>query len=221
MQKLSDYLIDNWGALVARLNGAGNYVPGFALRLILFWEYLEAGLMKLNGDNWFGSIKSFPFPFDRIPADFSWFIATWFEIIGAFALLLGLFTRFFSIQLMVLTVVAIAAVHWPADWSSLSELWKGYAISNKGFGNFKLPLLYLLMFLPLLFNGPGKFSLDHLLSRRFRDAPASGGVIEDRYTVGWAILAVGLPLVFVLPIVAIVALIVGAGFVFWGRAKRA
>jgi len=214
-------LMAYWDALVARLNGAGNYVTGLALRLILFWEYLESGLEKLNGSNWFSNIQSdFPFPFDIIPPDFSWFIATWFEIVGAFALLLGLFTRFFSIQLIVLTVVATAAVHWPSEWSSLSELWKGYAISDKGFGNFKLPLLYFLMFLPLLFNGPGKFSLDHLLTKWFRGARVAGAVIEDRFTVAWAILAIGLPLVFVLPGLAIVSLLIGTGFIFWGRASR-
>ncbi|MCD6061175.1 MAG: hypothetical protein K0S16_1486, partial [Moraxellaceae bacterium] len=35
-----------------------------------------------------------------------------------------------------------------------------------GFGNFKLPLLYFLMFLALLGHGPGRLSLDHLIARR-------------------------------------------------------
>ena len=80
--------------------------------------------------------------------------------------MLGLATRFFSASLIVLTIVAIAAVHWPDSWSTFAELWKGYAITDKGFGNYKLPLLYLMMFLPLLFGGAGKLSLDNFFTRR-------------------------------------------------------
>ena len=57
-------------------------------------------------------------------------------------------------------------MHWPESYSSVGELLQGYAISNKGFGNFKLPVIFLVMFLPLLFNGPGKASLDYFLRRR-------------------------------------------------------
>jgi putative oxidoreductase len=49
----------------------------------------------------------------------------------------------------------------------LSELAQGYAISNKGHGNFKLPLIYLAAFMPLLLSGAGKLSLDALLARVF------------------------------------------------------
>ncbi len=65
------------------------------------------------------------------------------------------------------TIVATAAVHWPADWSTLSDLAQGYSITNKGYGNFKLPLIYLAALVPLLLSGPGKFSLDALLARCF------------------------------------------------------
>lgn len=92
-------------------------------------------------------------------------MATFFEIVGAAALVLGLATRFFSVSLIILTIVAIASVHWPDSWNTLSELWQGYAISDKGFGNYKLPLLLLIMLLPLLFNGAGRLSVDHWLDK--------------------------------------------------------
>jgi putative oxidoreductase len=66
------------------------------------------------------------------------------------ALLLGAGTRIAAAALWVLTVVAIYAVHWPSEWSNLAELWQGYAITNDGFGNYKLPLIYLVMLLPLM-----------------------------------------------------------------------
>lgn len=153
--------------IISRLESLGPWIWPLLLRLILAYEFLEAGLGKLRGENWFAGIQDqFPFPFNIIPADISWVLATWGEILGGIALLLGIATRFFSLNLLVITVVAIAAVHWPSEWSSLTELWKGYAISDTGYGNFKLPLLFLLMLLPLIFQGGGKLSLDALLSQR-------------------------------------------------------
>ena len=95
-------------------------------------------------------------------------MATWFEIVGALALLVGLGTRFFSLSLFVLTIVAIASVHWPESWSTLAELAHGYALTDKGFGNYKLPLIFLVMLWPLMLNGAGRLSLDAWLGRRFR-----------------------------------------------------
>ncbi|MNH40832.1 hypothetical protein D3C79_1022110 [compost metagenome] len=90
----------------------------------------------------------------------------WIELIAPALLLVGLGTRFATAALMLLTLVAIAAVHWPEHWSSLSELAQGYSISDKGYGNYKLPLIYLVAAMPLLLKGAGRFSLDALLRRK-------------------------------------------------------
>lgn len=155
------YLITSW------LDSLAPTLPPLALRLLLAWEFGEAGYAKLTGENWFAGL-AFPFPFNLLPADIIWQMATWFELLGAAALLLGLATRFFSVSLIVLTVVAIASVHWPEQVSSLSDLLRGYRILDEdgdGYGNYKLPLIYLVLFLPLLFSGAGRWSLDHLLAR--------------------------------------------------------
>lgn len=154
-----------YGSSISILEKFNTWFPQLTLRLILAWEFGEAGLAKFNGENWFANL-TFPFPFNLVSPEFSWAMATYFEIIGAFALVLGLATRFFSLSLIILTIVAIASVHWPESWGTLAELWKGYAISDKGFGNYKLPLLFLIMFLPLLFGGAGKLSLDYFINRR-------------------------------------------------------
>ena len=146
------------------LNNNANQIPPLFLRLILAYEFWEAGIMKLNGENWFSHIN-FPLPFNILSNDVLWALGTWIEIIGAIALVLGLGTRFFTLSLMILTVVAINTVHWSSDWTTLSELWQGYAVTNKGHGNFKLPLIYLIMFMPLLFGGAGRWSLDYTLSK--------------------------------------------------------
>lgn len=146
----------------------GNTAPGLAPifpRLLLAYEFGEAGLEKLNGENWFADL-AFPFPFNLLPADVSWTLVTGLEIAAPVALILGLATRFFSLALMVLTVVAIAAVHWPAEWHGLAELWKGYAITDQGYGNYKLPLNYLLLLSSLVLSGSGRLGLDVWLKSR-------------------------------------------------------
>ena len=145
-------------------------LPPLVLRLALAWEFGESGYEKLVGENWFADV-TFPFPFSVLPADVSWHIATFFELAGAVALLLGLASRFFSLSLMILTVVAISAVHWPEHWNTFGELLKGYRIIDEngdGFGNYKLPVLFLVMFLPLLFGGAGKISLDYLIEKAYK-----------------------------------------------------
>lgn len=155
-----------WNTLVARLEGANETIPPLILRLIMGWEFWESGAEKLYGENWFADIQSrFPFPFDVIPANLSWGIATWFELIGAVMLWIGLGTRLFAFILLFLTFVATAAVHWPSMWNMWSDLAKGYAITDMGHGNFKLPLLFAVMLLPLIFGGGGRLSVDRLLAK--------------------------------------------------------
>ncbi|HYE35690.1 DoxX family protein [Methylocaldum sp.] len=145
--------------ITIRLDRWATTIPPLLLRLMLTYEFGEAGWMKLQGENWFADL-AFPFPFSLLPPEANWWLATGFETVGAAALLLGLATRFFSFALMVLTVVAIASVHWPSEWSTLWDLLQGYSISDQGHGNYKLPVMYLIMFLPLLFDGAGTVSLD-------------------------------------------------------------
>ena len=155
--------------IVDTLEPAGDWLALLPLRLLMAYEYGRAGLMKFNGTNWFANVQeNFPFPFNIVPVEISWFLATWTELLAGVGLALGLFTRFWAFSLIVLTVVAIAGVHWPAEWNSLAELWKGYAISDKGFGNFRIPLLFIAMLLPLVFYGGGKLSLDHILAGKIR-----------------------------------------------------
>jgi putative oxidoreductase len=184
-------IVNFYDGLTARLRSAGDWIWPLALRLILAWEFWESGIEKYHGNNWFGSLledDKFPWPFSAMSADLNWFFATWGEMVFAVMLLLGLFTRFTAFSLIVITAVATAAVHWPMEYEGLGELWKGYEISAKGgFGNYKLPLLFIIMLLPLVFHGGGKLSLDHLFlvvsGRRDR--------LDDR-TADWQSLGLGL-----------------------------
>lgn len=166
--------MDNVLALYKRsadwLDCAGKYGAGLILiRLLMAYEYGKAGLGKFNGNNWFERFQeNFIFPFNVIPVDVSWFLATWFEILGAFGILIGLFTRFWAFSLIIITIVAISGVHWPAEWSGLGELWESYRITKQdGSGNFRVPLLFIAMLLPLVVSGAGKLSLDNILAKKF------------------------------------------------------
>ena len=136
------------------LSMLGAWLSLLALRLLLAWEFWEAGVAKLQGDNWFANISDeFPFPFNLAPVGVSWFLATWTEILGALGLALGFGTRFWAAGLIILDVVAWASVH----------AGNGYNVCDNGY---KLPLIFLVMLIPLLLSGPGKFSIDHVISRR-------------------------------------------------------
>lgn len=202
-------LIELWHATVERLEGLGDVLAPLALRAVLFWEFWEAGREKFSGTNWFMNIQGqFPFPFNQVPANLSWTMATWLELLGAVALLIGLGTRFFAFSLSVLTVVAIAAVHWPSDIMGVTDLLMGYAITDKGHGNYKLPLIFLVMLLPLLLKGAGQLSVDALIARQLKcDFPIQPNA--DGYAWGALAIAVGLPGAMLLPSVGFA--LAGAG----------
>ncbi|MCF6264048.1 MAG: DoxX family protein [Xanthomonadales bacterium] len=199
-------ILKKYDDLTARLKASGDYIWPLALRLIMFWEFWEAGIGKYRGDNWFAGIPwadwqmGFPWPFNILPADINWMLATWGELIFSVLILLGLFTRFAAFSLLVITVVATAAVHWPAEWNSLAELWSGYVITAEDAGNFKLPLLFVLLLLPLIFHGGGKISLDFVLlgSRRRSQRDAITG---DLAALAAGLLVLGATTIFLLPVI--------------------
>ncbi|MGN6898245.1 HvfX family Cu-binding RiPP maturation protein, partial [Neisseria sp. P0015.S002] len=81
------------------------------LRLFAAYEFLESGLEKWNGENWFADINSqFPFPFNLLPDTVNWNLAMWAELVLPALLIVGLATRLSALGLMVVTAVAWSAV---------------------------------------------------------------------------------------------------------------
>lgn len=163
-----------WNSIVNILNPVGDWVALLPIRLLMAYEYGKAGFGKIAVENgppsWFiNTTENFPFPFNVIPPGLNWFLVSWTEVLGGVLLLFGLFTRFWAFSFIILTIVAIFGVHWPGEWSSLSELWEGYRVTRDGdSGNFRIPLLFLVMLFPLLFKGAGKASLDHLIAKHWK-----------------------------------------------------
>ncbi|PSJ81069.1 DoxX family protein [Neisseria iguanae] len=126
----------------------------FTLRLFAAYEFFEAGLEKWNGQNWFADLQdAFPFPFNLIPADLNWSLATGFELVAPILLVLGLFGRYAAFSLLVLTAVAWYAVH--------AE--NGYNVCDNGY---KMALIYCLVLLCVVLQGSGRWSADFWLKRR-------------------------------------------------------
>jgi putative oxidoreductase len=205
-----------WLALTERLDGVGEWLAPLGLRAILAWEFWQAGISKFRGSSWFGQIQSdFPFPLDHVPPALSWQAATWFELAGAMALLFGLGTRFFAFSLLVLTMVATAAVHWPAEWNSLGELALGYAIRDEGHGNFKLPLIFAVMLLPLVLRGAGSLSLDAAIAARA--GTSARRPVQDAAAWGLAGVVLGVPLFMLAPSLGSALIVAGVAVLAMDR----
>lgn len=141
--------------LYGLLDQIGSWLPQLAIRVLIAYEFWEAGVEKYKGENWFHDFAgNFPFPFNIMSPDISWFLATWTELAGSIAILVGFATRFSAASLIILDLVAWYSVH--AD--------SGYNVCSNGF---KLPLIYLVLLLPLLFSGAGKASVDHFIKNSF------------------------------------------------------
>lgn len=135
------------------------YRDGLALlilRLFLAYEFLEAGLMKYRGNNWFAGInEQFIFPFSYLSAELNWQLAMWAELLVPILLILGIFNRIGALVLMVVTVVAWASVH----------AGNGYNVCSNGY---KMALIYIVMLVPILLQGAGAWSLTQALKKRVK-----------------------------------------------------
>lgn len=122
------------------------------VRLILAYGFYEPAMKKLNSFDsvvtWFGQGLHLPFPWLNAV------MAITTEVSGVVLIFLGLMTRFISIPMMVVMVVAISTVHWS----------HGFHATNNGF---EIPLYYMIMLFVLLSHGPGKYSLDETLLKKY------------------------------------------------------
>ena len=134
------------------------WVPQLLMRLFIGYLFLETGWGKIhNLDAMAERFEGWGIP---LPA-FNAALSGYTELIGGALVLAGLFTRLASIPLVINMLVALLVVRMKKV-SGLDE-----------FVELDEPL-YGLSFLWLFFSGPGKASLDHLLSRVLRRRLARG-----------------------------------------------
>jgi putative oxidoreductase len=98
----------------------------------------------------------------------------------------------------------------------LSELFAGYVVIAKGQGNFQLPLLFAVKLLPLLFQGPGKLSLDYLLGLPLGADPAPRA-LADWGAWGLAALLLAIPFLLLIPAFGACLLVMGVALIGFQR----
>jgi len=128
-------------------------IPPLFFRIILAYGFYEPAMMKLKNFNgiveWFSGMGM---PLPKLNA----ILVTGTETAGFVLLFLGLATRLISIPLMVVMIVAVTTVH----------LGNGFEAGNNGF---EIPIYYLLMLFSLLVTGPGKISIDSLITKFYNN----------------------------------------------------
>jgi putative oxidoreductase len=127
-----------------------SYGQSFSLlvaRLTVAYGFYEPAMQKWSDissvADWLGTL-GFPLP------TLSAYLAASTELLGVAFLALGLFTRFISLPLIVVMIVAITTVH----------LANGFSAGDNGF---EVPLYYMLFLGIFASFGAGKISLDYLL----------------------------------------------------------
>ncbi|WP_419770887.1 MAG: DoxX family protein [Candidatus Marinarcus sp.] len=134
------------------INGLNNFqsLALFFARLLVAYGFYEPAINKWH------DIQSVAFWFESlgIPAPLlNAYMAATTEIVGVVLLTLGLLTRYISLPLIVVMIVAILTVHLP----------HGFAAGDNGF---EIPLYYMAFLIIFATHGAGKISIDYFLGKR-------------------------------------------------------
>lgn len=123
-----------------------------SIRLVLAYGFYGPALKKIQNFpsivDWFKTGLNLPFP------ELNAYLVTGFEALGFVFLALGLKTRFISLPLMVIMMVAMTMVH-------------GFSKFSCADNGFEIPLYYFIMLFILMAFGAGKFSLDETVFKKF------------------------------------------------------
>ncbi len=120
------------------------------MRLVLAYGFYGTATMKWsNIEGVADMFASIGIPMSHFNA----YLVASIEALGVILLVLGLWTRFITVPLMIIMIVAITTVHWA----------NGFHAGNNGF---EIPLYYLLMLFALFAHGSGKIGIDHLIKRK-------------------------------------------------------
>ncbi|WP_428666965.1 DoxX family protein [Reyranella sp.] len=145
----------DWSRIVA---GYFSWAGPLAVRIVVGWVFLWTGWQKLHFlPRMIENFRSWGIPAPEILTPF----ASGMEFVGGVMLLLGLLTRFVSVPMMIIMIVAIVSAKW-SDVDSLQTLLGFEEVS------------YFVMFAWLGIAGPGPVSLDHFILKALRpDRPPS------------------------------------------------
>jgi len=145
----------DWSRIVAGYLG---WAAPLAARIVVGWVFLWTGWTKLHIlPRMIENFRGWGIPAPEILTP----LASGMELVGGVLLLVGLLTRFISVPMMIIMLVAIVSAKW-ADVDSLETLLGFEEVS------------YFVLFAWLGIAGPGPVSLDHLVLKAMRkDRPPS------------------------------------------------
>jgi putative oxidoreductase len=139
----------DWSRIVA---GYLTWAGPLAVRIVVGWVFLWTGWQKLHFlPRMIENFRSWGIPAPEILTPF----ASGMEFVGGLMLLVGLLTRFISVPMMIIMIVAIVSARWD-EVDSLQTLLGFEEVS------------YFVMFAWLGIAGPGPVSLDHLVLKILR-----------------------------------------------------
>jgi len=148
-------------------------VPLLLLRVILAYTFFAPGMMKMNDiASTAGFFEYLGIPFPTLNA----YLAGGIEVVGAILLALGLLTRFISVPLLFVMIIAIATVHgahgfnvilpdsgWENPFINGEEIKGTVVVLQNGY---EMVLYYMSMLMVLIGKGAGRLSLDFLIFKR-------------------------------------------------------
>lgn len=134
-----------------QLHAWGTTVFGMALRLFIAWQFLKAGLVKVN--NWEGTLSLFreEYTIPVIPPELAAVMGASGELVFSTLLIVGLFSRPAAFGLFVVNAVAVFS--YPQLWTFECPA----AINDHFYWGICL--------LTLVVVGPGKIALDQWLKK--------------------------------------------------------
>jgi putative oxidoreductase len=134
------------------------------LRLIVGYGFLEHGIAKLSrGPDAFAAIlQAMGVPDPHLMARLTILI----EVLGGFAVLMGVFVAILSVPMTAVLLVAMFKVHLSYGFSSVKLLAVTAAGAMFGPVGYEVNLLYIACLAALVLGGSGPFALDRLLSKR-------------------------------------------------------
>ena len=139
----------DWSRIVA---GYFSWAGPLAVRIVVGWVFLWSGWQKLHIlPRMIENFRSWGIPAPEILTPF----VSGVEFVGGLLLLVGLLTRFISVPMMIVMIVAIVLANWD-DIDSLE--------TRLGFEE----VSYFVMFAWLGIAGPGPVSLDRVILKMLR-----------------------------------------------------
>ncbi len=125
-------------------------LPLLFIRAVLVYGFYSPALYKVSDFSgtaeWFASMGM---PLPTLNA----YLAGITEFSGVILLTLGLGTRIIAFPMIITMLVAIFTVH----------IDHGFSAANNGF---EIPFYYIIFLFTLMVYGPGRLSVDHLISKR-------------------------------------------------------